>query len=96
MKRLGTARVDFDPEQIVGFHGACHLQEALGFEVEVEVDQDVDVRAGALAKGRELIADRADHVALGIELGEVVAAGEAGRVQARTVLEQKTLVLSAV
>ena len=86
---LATARVDLDPEQIVGLHGARHLQEALGFEVEVEIDQDVDVRAGALAKGGQLIADRAEHVALGIELGEVVAAGEAGRVQARTVVEQE-------
>ena len=89
MERLGIARVDLDPEQIVGLHGARHLQEALGFEVEVEVDQDVDIRAGALAKGGQLIADRADHVALGIELGKVVAAGEAGCVQARTIVEQK-------
>src|SRR5204863_163414 len=43
--------------------------------------QDVDVLAGALAKGRELVADVGEHVAVGIQLGAVAAAaGEARRV----------------
>ena len=35
---------------------------------------------GALAEGRELVADGVDHVAVGVELGEAVAAREAGDV----------------
>ena len=89
MQRLRIARVDLDPEQVVRLHGARHLEEALGFEVEVEVDQDVDVGPRPLAEGRQLITDRGEHVALGVQLRKVVAAGEARRVQARIVVEQE-------
>ena len=88
---LGVAGVDLDPEEIERLHRARHLEEALGLEVEVEVDQDVDVRPGALAERRELIADRAQHVALGIELGEAFVAREARRVQPGPLVEQENV-----
>src|SRR5690606_20041324 len=53
------------------------------------VDHEVDVRTGALAKGGELVANGADHLALRIQLREVIAAREAGGVLAGAVVEQE-------
>ena len=73
------------------------LEEALGLVVEVEVDQDVDVRPGALAEGGELIADRVDNLAVGVELGEALAARRSpARAGTASSPSRRTLVLSAV
>jgi hypothetical protein len=82
------ARVDLDPQDVEGRDGPGHLQEPLGLEVEVQVDQDVDVEPGALAERRELVAGGGEDVAVGIELGEALAAREPRVVQAGVVAQQ--------
>ena len=76
--------VDLHPEEVERRHGARDLHEALRAEVEVEVHQDVHVAAGALAERRQLVAQRADDPALGVEPGHLgVGAREAGHVRVR-------------
>jgi hypothetical protein len=79
------ARVDLDPQDVERLDGPGDLQESLGLEVEVQVDQDVDIEPGALAERRELVAGRGEHVPVGVELGEALAAREPRVVQARVV-----------
>src|SRR5439155_13491342 len=98
-ERLRVARVDLDPEDVEGLDRAGDLQEPFRLEVEVEVHEDVDVGTDTLAERRELVAERLDDGALGVQLGESrTATREARRVEVGVGSRprMKTLVLSAV
>ena len=88
-QRLRVARVDLHPEDVEGRDRLRDLQEALRLEVEVQVHEDVDVRAGALTKRGELLPERPQDVAIGVQLGEAAPAREAGRVQVRVLAEDE-------
>ena len=70
-QRLRVARVDLDPEDVEGLDGPRDLEEAFRLEVEIEVHEDVHVRPGALAEGRELIAQGLQHGTLRVQLRNI-------------------------